>query len=675
MNLAGKFFAPVLPVLIIIGMYTGLYNPRVEPFAPPAAVKPAVVETMPITGDYAIVVGADASPAERTAAQKLQYFLNETGGLELAIVEDTAPEQAREIVVGGTTRYALNDAALGEEGFIIKTQGEKIVIAGGQARGALYGVYDFLEEFVGCRFFTKDMKIVPRHDAITVPKEIDVREIPAFDYRSSTTVMGIDDVDSALANRVNSGWSLPPELSTAAYGGLNGLNINHEVQNVLGVAGQLEAHPEIFAKGGDGVTPYGGYTNPCLTGPVDLFAAYAASRIDAGAVCVSLGLNDSGDTCQCEACKAVYAEELTGANVNDGFSGAYVRWLNRVCEALEAKGGKYAQAKISGFGYGITEAPPVTPCHDNIVIYFCPVGMCYAHTLEGCTQEQTHYTFDVNFQGWKAKCGNIAIFEYPLTYDHYGIPYPIWGAMQSYLQYYRDNGVIGLINCSNAADDAGLYAMTGWLYARLLWNPDADMDALYEKFLPGYYGPGWQYVREYIRITAEELTGRTLGGVQYHTQCQKGSTPIGNLCMTNNQIKYIDALWARAKEQASGAQLMNIRRAEISFRIWKADNFRSEFWPLNFPPSRTVSGKRLFEDILECDVTMHDQSTYYFGSPRDVWPAGHPKAGQQKFDKQLFYDLKLYILWPRYWSSRQFGGDADMEGINGLGDMLLSLFS
>ena len=39
----------------------------------------------------------------------------------------------------------------------------------------------------------------------------------------------------------------------------------------------------------------------------------------------------------------------------------------------------------------------------------------------------------------------------------------------------------------------------------------------------------------------------------------------------------------------------------------------------------------------------------------------------------MFYDLKLYILWPRYWSSRQFGGDADMEGITSLGDMIMSL--
>lgn len=49
MSSIGKFFAPILPILIIIGMYTGLYNPRVEPFSPPVDIPPpAAVEVMPI---------------------------------------------------------------------------------------------------------------------------------------------------------------------------------------------------------------------------------------------------------------------------------------------------------------------------------------------------------------------------------------------------------------------------------------------------------------------------------------------------------------------------------------------------------------------------------------------------------------------------------------------------
>ena len=45
-----------------------------------------------------------------------------------------------------------------------------------------------------------------------------------------------------------------------------------------------------------------------------------------------------------------------------------------------------------------------------------------------------------------------------------------------------------------------------------------------------------------LEITSEELTGRTIGGVTCHTNCLSGSTPTGNLAMTNNQVKYIDKL-------------------------------------------------------------------------------------------------------------------------------------
>ena len=682
MSAITKIFAQVLSVLIIAGMFTGIYNPCVEPFEPPVVNDPAYEgETLTIIedglSDYVIFVGEYAGVAGETAATKLQGFLEQISGARLEVCYDVPAGKKCISILG--EHYWMGDqsaAITNEEGFRIGTINDGIFIESGGPRGTLYGVYAFLEKFLGCRWYSKDTKIIPKNSTVKVPAEIWIEEAPAFKSRASTIVQGGYDIDSALANRVNDGWeAVNLGLDRPEYGGVCGWTINHEVEGVLGVAGQLEAHPEIFAKGEDGVTPYGGYTNPCLTGPVGLFVEYAVRKIDAGARCVSFGLNNSGDICRCAVCKAVYAEEAAGAAEHDGFSGAYVRWLNKICEALAAKGEPYASTKISGFGYAITEAPPKTPCHENILIYFCPIGMCYAHTLADCTQEETHATFDVNFKGWAEKSRELAIFEYPITYDHYGIPYPIWGAMQSYIQLYRASGVTGFINCTNCMDDSAFYQMTGYLYARLLWDPDADMDALLDAFLPVCYGKGWQYIREYIRVTSEDLTGRTIGGVQYHTQCQNGATPIGNLAMTNNQLKYIDALWAKAKELSASQprQLLNIRRAEVSWRIWKADNFRGEFWFFNFPFTRTKSSKALFEDILALDVTMHDQSTYYFGSPRDVWPAGHEKAGRQKFDKKLFYDLYLYVMWPRYWSSRQFGGDAKMEEVDNLWEMITTL--
>ena len=671
MSAITKFFAPVVSVLIIIGMFTGLYNPCVDPFSPGEVNFPVYEgETMTIDGGYVIVRGASAIPAEITAAEKLRGFLKEIGGVALEVVTDAAAPQAKEIIVGDTNRYAVDFGFLGNEGFVLKTQGEKIVIAGGKPRGTLYGVYDFLEKFLGCRWFNRDNKLIPALDALEVPATIDETEIPAFEYRASTTIQQSYDIDSALANRVNAGWALR-ELSTPEYGGHAGYDIGHSVDLVL--KNVYDENPnyaaerlEYVAKDANGapLNP-DGYTNPCLTNEkaIDAFFSHVVNRIDKdNAACVSLGLNDSGDVCQCLGCRVGYAEQsMFPGQPNDGLSGVYVNFLNKICGRLEAMGEPYASVKISGFGYGIVQMPPKTRCHKNVVIYFCPIGMCYAHRAGECTDEVTRTTFDVDFRGWKEKCGSMTIFEYPLTYNHWSVPYPLWGNIQSYLQMYRGDGVLGLINCSSAVDDVAFYAMTGYLYARLLWNPGADMEDLYNTFLPRYYGAGWQYIREYIRITSEELTGKTIGGVTYHTNCLSGATPIGNLCMTNNQLKYIDKLWEKAKALTGAArqeqQLLNMRRAELSWRIWKSDNFRGEFWPLRM---RMRSNRELFGDIWALGIQQHSEAGY----PDDP---GYVKP-------EDFQALRLDLLTPRYWAWRQLGRDNEGK-IHNVWQMLWALLT
>jgi len=646
-----KIIDSIVSYLVIAAMFLGLYNPAVAPYVPPESCIVYDLETFPLVENgqsgYVIVRGANAIPAEVTAANKLQGFLKEISGVELAVVTDEAAAQEKEIVVGDTNRYAVDYDPLGEEGFVLKTIGSKVIIAGGKPRGTLYGIYDFLEKFAGCHWYSKETKIIPEMAALEIPAAIDELEIPVFLSRAATTVQQGYDVDSALANRINDGWVVPDELRTEAYGGLFGWIIGHDVDALVSVAaqanGQIEAHPEYFAKDENGV-PYIGYTNPCLTNPVTIqaYADYAASRIDAGVKCISLGMNDNDNICHCAGCTAMYAEESTGAANLDGFSGTYVRFLNAICEILEAKGGKYAEATISGFGYGITEEPPKTACHENILIYFCPISMCYAHKAGECSDENTRRLFEKNFLGWSAKCEAMAVFEYPLTYNLWNTPYPLWSNIQSYLQLYRDNKVLGLINCSSATDDVAFYQMTGCLYARLLWNPNADMEALYASFLPCYYGEGWQYIREYIRITGDELTGRTIVGTTFHTYCLNGATTVGSLCMTNNQIKYIDALWAKAKElTAAGGQaqqLINLRRAELSWRTWKSDNFRGEFSPFNIPGSRRESNTALFHDTLALGIVQHSE--------------GAVNVSAEDFEK-----LDMNVLSPQFWSWRRLGRD------------------
>src|SRR2546429_6510623 len=101
--------------------------------------------------NYSIVIAPDASQSERHGAEELQSFLEEMSGARLPI---TAEPQRKMVLVGnspalGKLNLRIPFADLGPEGFVLKTSGQHVAIAGGRLRGSMYGVYTFLEK-LGC---------------------------------------------------------------------------------------------------------------------------------------------------------------------------------------------------------------------------------------------------------------------------------------------------------------------------------------------------------------------------------------------------------------------------------------------------------------------------------------------------------------------------------------------
>ena len=94
---------------------------------------------------YSICLSRDASPSEKRGAEELQRFLNEISGARLPIVTDADDPGGNLVLVGNSrvverlgVKIPFDD--LGAEGFVLKTSGPHIVIAGGRRRGTMYGV-------------------------------------------------------------------------------------------------------------------------------------------------------------------------------------------------------------------------------------------------------------------------------------------------------------------------------------------------------------------------------------------------------------------------------------------------------------------------------------------------------------------------------------------------------
>ena len=137
--------------------------------------------------DYRIVLADDASPSTKHGAEELQSFLEQMTGAKLPIVSDQQPLGEREIILGDNAHLkavgaAVDFASLGTEGYVIRTVGERLVIAGGALRGTMYGVYGFLEDHLGCRWFAPGVSRIPKSARLALGP-IDDLQVPKLEYR------------------------------------------------------------------------------------------------------------------------------------------------------------------------------------------------------------------------------------------------------------------------------------------------------------------------------------------------------------------------------------------------------------------------------------------------------------------------------------------------------------
>ncbi|MDR1053894.1 MAG: hypothetical protein LBL39_06925, partial [Planctomycetaceae bacterium] len=116
-------------------------------------------ETLTLSEDgktnYVIVLSAEATPLEQTAAKELKQHLDAVTGADFNIVRESEVDVANpQIVVGNSKRAKeflpeIDVAKIPYDGIVIKTVGKNLVLLGHPQRGTLYAVNTLLEDVVG----------------------------------------------------------------------------------------------------------------------------------------------------------------------------------------------------------------------------------------------------------------------------------------------------------------------------------------------------------------------------------------------------------------------------------------------------------------------------------------------------------------------------------------------
>ena len=444
--------------------------------------------------DYVIVCPAKSSPPQVYAAEELRSFMKQMTGAELPITTDAEPLPAKAILLGHTqhTDDALGRkmemSDLGDDGFMLVTTPKHLLILAGPVRGTLYGVYELLEKYGGCRWYAKFHSVIPERSTWRIPAIRDT-QTPAFVMREPFW-WGMFEGDFAARCRTNGNRMQLTEKHGGKIRFGAGMFV-HTFYRLMSPAEFFADHPEYFSEiKGKRVADH---AQLCLTNPnvvrIVTERVLAKIRTDPTAKLFSVSQNDWRGYCTCAKCKAIDDREGSSA-------GTMIHFVNQVAEAVERE---FPDVWIETLAYHYTRTPPkhIKPRH-NVVPRLCTIECDFSLPLDKSKYAQ-NVKFVTDMRGWSAITDKLYVWDYTTNFLHYTGPHPNFNCLQGNVKFFRDNNVVGLFEQgAYHAPHSEFGELRAWVLAKLLWNPDQDIEALYEDFFNGYYGPAAKLVRQYF---------------------------------------------------------------------------------------------------------------------------------------------------------------------------------
>lgn len=498
--------------------------------------------------DYAIVLAMDAIPGEVRAATELQRFLEEATGAHFPILDDSGGPGAREIMIG-MNRHRNSIApdisplnCVGNDGFVIRTVGDHVVIAGAGGRGNQYGVYRFLEETVGCRWFTAKVSRIPRRAVLRIPA-LDITEKPVLEYREPFFREAFDG-DWCVRNFANS--------SHSALTGLHGGKVRygpfvHTFEHLLPSAEHFDAHPEWYSEiDGKRVKDH---TQLCLTNREVLERVIEGVRKwireMPDATILSVSQNDWKNWCQCPNCRAIDEREGTP-------QGSILTFVNKVALAIE-KEAPHVAIDTLAYWYSRKPVRTIKP-RPNVIIRLCSIECCFAHPLESDCEANVAFAEDI--RQWSKIADRLYIWDYVTNFHNYMMPWPNFGVLGPNVRFFVKHNVKGIFEQGSYATGGGgeMAQMRAYVLAKLLWNPDVDERKVRDEFIDGVYGKAAKLVRQYHDLIHEPVKDPN---VHLHIFCD-----VANPHLTDEVIRRGDELLSEAEAKAESAAVR--QRVEVA---------------------------------------------------------------------------------------------------------------
>ena len=418
--------------------------------------------------DYHIVLPSNAPAIATEAANTLQNYLSKISGCTLPITKEAINVNAKQLIVGNTDVLQRSDTAgLGPDGVLIKKMNAAIVFAGGYRKGVLYSVYTLLDSLLNCKMYAQDVLQLPQNKTVELPTTINIKQVPAFDYRMS----GFINLSNAFCDFNKQNYFLEDW----------GLWV-HSFKDLVPEDKYFNTHPEYYSLVDGKRTP----KQLCLSNPevlkvvVSNLAALIKKKPDAEFWSVSQ--NDNQVYCQCDECKKLDAAQGSHA-------ASILSFVNKVAKYFPDK-------TIATLAYQYSQKPPksIKPA-GNVLIMLTSLNEKRDKPISS-----TNSQFITDLNNWLALTHQIFIWDYVVQFTSSMAPFPNLYTLQPNIQYFKNKDVHYLFEEGFVNQPSEFSELRTYLISKLMWNANTDVQATMHDFMEAFYGKASApYMEQYIQ--------------------------------------------------------------------------------------------------------------------------------------------------------------------------------
>lgn len=536
---------------------------------PAAAQAPALTLAENGRALLPIVLSEKASESTKQVAAELADYLGRMTG---ATFPRETGDGSRGIVLGTLAEFpqpgleqalALRNTYDGREAFVLRTEPQRLLLLGATDLGASHAAFRLLEA-LGCRWFfpARAWEVVPRQQKLTVALQETDR--PRILARRIWYGYGFFNdkghPHGGSAQKDYEAWARHNRMASSFR-----VHAGHAWQSIIAAHKKLfEEHPEYRAlvKG----TRQG--EQLCVSNPavrrlaVEYALAQLARRPEQEMV--SLECSDGVGQCECEACQKL-------GSISD-------RVFGLANEAARAVRAKYPGKMVGLLAYSEHSEPPSFDLEPNVYVQLT------AGFLRG------RYTHEELIDLWAKKCRNLGFYEYfsVWLWDFDRLPGGNGANLartRTMLRRYVQAGATSLD--AESGNNWGPHGRGYYVANRLLWNPDADVDALLADFYEKAFGPAAPAMRRYYERIAPDsepllsrgLVGEAFRDVEEATRLAKERPDVqARLDHLQHYLRYVHLRWlidhetdkARRKELTVAALTLVYRTRYEYMNHWAA---------------------------------------------------------------------------------------------------------